>query len=127
MTPSPVSMCGVNSALCLPRRSEATRVASRPNTIPSASITNQPRSRQSARKLVAAIYRVSKEGEFARDFGLRNQIRRAALSVMANIAEGFSYRSDKEFAKFLLIAKASALEVQSHLYAALDQGYLTEI
>ncbi|TMJ10847.1 MAG: four helix bundle protein [Bacillati bacterium ANGP1] len=82
---------------------------------------------QSARKLVAAIYRVSKEGEFARDFGLRNQIRRAALSVMANIAEGFSYRSDKEFAKFLLIAKASALEVQSHLYAALDQGYLTEI
>src|SRR5438128_6926060 len=48
MTPSPVSMCGVNSALCLPRRSEATRVASRPNTIPSASITNQPRFRFSA-------------------------------------------------------------------------------
>src|SRR5438309_11168938 len=82
---------------------------------------------QSARKLVAAIYRVSKEGEFARDFGLWNQIRRAALSVMANIAEGFSYRSGKEFAKVLLIGKASALEVQSHLYAALDQWYLTAI
>ncbi len=81
---------------------------------------------QAARRLVAAVYDVSRTGAFGQDFGLRDQIRRAAVSVMANISEGFCHRSDKEFARFLLTAKASALEVQSHLYVALDQKYLPE-
>lgn len=79
---------------------------------------------QTARKIVAAIYRISKGRSFGRDFALRDQIRRAAVSIMANIAEGFSRRSGKEFVQFLFAAKASAAEVQSHLYVALDQAYL---
>ncbi len=63
---------------------------------------------------------------FAKDFGLRDQIRRASVSIMANIAEGFGRRSDKEFANFLNIAHASAAEAQSHLYVALDLGYINQ-
>ena len=59
---------------------------------------------------------------FAKDFGLRNQIQRASVSIMANIAEGFRRRSDKEFANFLNMAHGSASETQSHLYVALDLG-----
>ena len=81
---------------------------------------------QTARDLVRAVYKASAEEGFRRDFGLRDQIRRAAVSVMANIAEGFFHRSDKEFARFLFTAKASAGEVQSHLYVALDQRDLNE-
>ena len=70
------------------------------------------------------VYRISGSGDFSRDYALRDQIRRAAVSVMANIAEGFSRRSNREFIQFLFMAKASAAEVQSHLYVALDQGYI---
>jgi four helix bundle protein len=60
------------------------------------------------------------------DFGLRDQIRRAAVSAMTNIAEGFDCDSKKEFARFLGIARRSAVEVQSLLYVALDVGYINE-
>ena len=77
-----------------------------------------------ARALVQEIYRVSSNGRFSRDLALREQIRRAVVSMMANIAEGFSRRSNREFAQYLFMAKASAAEAQSHMYVALDQGYL---
>lgn len=80
---------------------------------------------QQARILVKMVYELTDEGRFARDFGLRDQIRRAAVSVMANIAEGFDCDSTIEFARFLGIARRSAVEVQSLLYAALDVGYIT--
>lgn len=82
---------------------------------------------QEARKLVSKVYEaIKKSKEFQRDLRLVSQIQGAAVSAMANIAEGFSRRSDKEFIQFLFIAKSSAAEVQSHLYVALDQGYLTK-
>ena len=81
---------------------------------------------QSGRQLANLIYTLSDEGRFARDFGLRDQMRRAAVSVMANIAEGFDRKSHKEFANFLNVAYASATEVKSHLYVALDQEYITQ-
>src|SRR5688572_12776922 len=68
---------------------------------------------QAARKLTAAAYKCSREGAFARDFGLRDQFTRASVSVMNNIAEGFGRRSSREFARFLQIAKGSAVELQS--------------
>lgn len=70
------------------------------------------------------IYQITNKGEFSRDFALKDQIRRAAISVMANIAEGFERRSDREFHRFLEIAKASAGEVASELYIAFDVGYI---
>jgi four helix bundle protein len=79
---------------------------------------------QKAREVTSLVYSISKHGQFGRDFGLRDQIRRSSVSVMANIAEGFSRRSDKDFAYFLNISRSSAAEVQSHLYVALDQGYI---
>ena len=63
---------------------------------------------------------------FAKDFALRDQVQRAATSVMSNIAEGFDSGSDREFAHFLTYSLRSASEVQSHLYVALDQEYLSE-
>ena len=81
---------------------------------------------QEARALVREIYKVTFTKDFNKDFGLARQVQRAATSVMANIAEGFVRRSDKEFVQFLFIAMSSAAEVQSHLYAALDQKYLSE-
>jgi len=77
-----------------------------------------------ARELVSAIYAVSSKGSFAKDFELRDQIRRAAVSVMSNIAEGFERGGDKEFSQFLSLAKASCGEVRSQLYVALDQKYV---
>ena len=77
-----------------------------------------------ARQLTAAIYAVSNRGHFRRDFGMRDQIRRASVSVMANIAEGFGRRGTREFSRYLTIAQASVIEAQSHLYIALDLGYL---
>jgi four helix bundle protein len=68
---------------------------------------------QQARELTRAIYAVSNEGRFSRDFGLRDQIRRAAVSVMSNIAEGFERHGDTEFRRFLAIAKGSAGEVKA--------------
>lgn len=79
---------------------------------------------QKARELSKAIYAVTGDGAFARDFGLRDQIRRAAVSVMSNIAEGFDRSGNRELIQFLFIAKGSAAEVQAQLYVALDAGYL---
>lgn len=80
---------------------------------------------QEARKLVKMIYVLTNSGAFVKDFGLRDQIQRATVSAMTNIAEGFDCDSNVEFARFLGIARRSAVEVQSLLYAALDIGYLT--
>ena len=79
---------------------------------------------QEARNLVRKIYEVTKVVEFRKDMRLTSQIQSAATSCMANIAEGFERRSDKEFVQFLYIAMASAAEVKSHLYVALDQAYI---
>ena len=81
---------------------------------------------QKARGLASEIYKVTDEGKFARDFGLRDQIRRAAVSVMSNIAEGFERGRPTEFHQFLSIAKASCAELRSQLYIALDAGYLNQ-
>jgi four helix bundle protein len=81
---------------------------------------------QKARQITSQIYSVTNSGQFAKDFGLRDQLRRASVSIMANIAEGFGRRSDKEFANFLNIAHGSASECQSHLYVALDLGYVSQ-
>jgi len=81
---------------------------------------------QAARDVANAVYKSSSNGAFARDYALRDQIRRAAISIPSNIAEGFSRRSNKEFIQFLFIAKGSAAEVQSQLYTALDQGYISQ-
>jgi len=79
---------------------------------------------QKARKLTTQIYKATQAPAFSKDYGLADQIRRAAVSSMANIAEGFGRESTQEFIRFLHIANASALEVQSHLYVAKDLGYI---
>lgn len=81
---------------------------------------------QKARQLVAAVYGVTTKGAFAKDYGLRDQIQRSAVSIMSNIAEGFDRGSRPEFHKFLVIAKGSCAEVRSQLYVALDCGYITQ-
>jgi four helix bundle protein len=81
---------------------------------------------QKVRELTKRIFHHSKRGEFARDFGLRDQIQRASTSIMSNIAEGFERGGDKEFLQFLSTAKGSCGEVRSQLYAALNQEYLTK-
>ena len=81
---------------------------------------------QEARKLVNMVYSATKSPAFKKDLRLSGQIQAAASSVMANIAEGFVRRSDKEFTQFLFIAMSSAAEVQSHLYIAIDQGYVNQ-
>jgi len=81
---------------------------------------------QEARELTRKIYKLSQSGAFAKDFGLRDQICRATVSSMTNIAEGFDCDSKKEFARFLGIARRSAVEVQSLLYVALDAGYIDQ-
>ena len=82
---------------------------------------------QRARELTREVYNVAKVGQFARDFGLKDQIQRAAVSTMANIAEGFERGGDREFLQFLSTSKGSCGEVKSHLYVALDQQYLSPI
>jgi four helix bundle protein len=79
---------------------------------------------QKARELTKAVYAVTNEGAFARDFGLKDQIRRAAVSVMSNIAEGFERSGSGDFLRFLAIAKGSAGEVRCQLYVASDLGYI---
>ena len=79
-----------------------------------------------ARSLTKEIYTITQNGRFAQDFGLRNQIRRACVSIISNIAEGFERDGDREFLQFLAIAKGSAGEVRAHLYVALDQHYIDE-
>ena len=71
---------------------------------------------QEARKLTHEIYKLTSSGNFSKDFALKDQVRRAVISVMSNIAEGFERRGDKEFHHFLSIAKASAGELRSQLY-----------
>ena len=79
---------------------------------------------QRSRKLTNAVYTLTQKDNFRKDVGLVDQIRRASVSVMNNIAEGFERGSNKDFVKFLFIAKASAGEVRSLLYVALDQKYI---
>jgi four helix bundle protein len=79
-----------------------------------------------ARQLTGEVYRISTGGQLARDFGLRDQLRRAAVSVMANIAEGFDRGGNKEFIAFLSNARGSCTEIKSHLYVALDAGLVLE-
>ena len=82
---------------------------------------------QEARELVNFVYKaINASGSFQKDFRLVNQLQGAAVSTMSNIAEGFSRKSNKEFIQYLFISKASAAEVQSHLYVALDQHYITQ-
>lgn len=81
---------------------------------------------QDARILTKNVYQCTGRASFARDFGLRDQIQRAAGSAMHNIAEGFDSGSDLEFVRFLRYAQRSCTEVQSELYVALDQKYVSE-
>jgi four helix bundle protein len=79
---------------------------------------------QTARTLTKRIYELTGEGSFARDFGLRDQMRRASVSIMSNIAEGFESRTKGLFIDFLGRAKASAGEIRAQAYVALDVGHL---
>lgn len=81
---------------------------------------------QEARTLTKGIYTISDKGIFGKDYGLRDQIRRASVSSMSNIAEEFDCDSPKEFARFLGFARRSTVEVQSQLYIALDAGYISQ-
>jgi len=79
---------------------------------------------QEARRLTQTIYQPTRAERFSKDFALRDQIQRAAVSVMSNIAEGFDRGGNQEFIQFLHVAKASCGEVRSQIYVALDQGYM---
>lgn len=81
---------------------------------------------QKARELANVVYDLTNNSQFAKDFGLRNQIQRAAGSVMHNIAEGFDAGSNPEFIRFLKMARRSASEVQSQLYLAFDRKYINK-
>jgi len=80
---------------------------------------------QLARTLTKDIYALTAIKTFSRDYGLVDQIRRAATSIMANIAEGFDSGSDAEFIRFLGYSQRSCTELCSHLYVALDQKYVS--
>ena len=79
-----------------------------------------------ARQLTRRVYEITNKPAFAKDFGLKDQIRRASVSVMSNIAEGYDRSGTAEFAHFLATAKGSAAEVKCQLYVAKDQGYIQE-
>ena len=81
---------------------------------------------QKAKDLTLLIYQKTAEEKFAKDYGLKDQIRRASVSIMANIAEGHGRRTNAEFANFLNIARGSAAEVQSHLYIAFGLNYINQ-
>lgn len=80
---------------------------------------------QKAREVNLQIYKLSNKGTFSKDFGLRDQIRKASVSILSNIAEGFERNGNKEFNQFLSISKASAGEVRSQLYIAFDLEYIS--
>ena len=79
-----------------------------------------------ARELTKRIYQITTKNIFVNDFGLIDQMRRASVSIMANISEGFDSQSNDEFIRFLIYARRSCSEVQSHLYVALDQKYISQ-
>ncbi|MBX3266528.1 MAG: four helix bundle protein [Acidobacteria bacterium] len=81
---------------------------------------------QKAYEVTLRVYRITENGSFAKDFGLKDQIRRASVSIMANIAEGHGRRSNTEFANFLNLARGSAHEVQSHLHIARGLDYISD-
>jgi four helix bundle protein len=81
---------------------------------------------QKVRELTRAVYACSSSGAFSKDFGLRDQIRRACVSIMSNIPEGFERGSKTEFLQFLSIAKGSTGEAEAQLYVALDQEYVAQ-
>jgi len=81
---------------------------------------------QEARSVTQRVYKLTQEPEFRRDYGLVDQVRRASVSVMNNIVEGFDSGSTTEFVRFLGYARRSGSEVQSCLYVALDQRYLSQ-
>ena len=81
---------------------------------------------QDARSLAKCIYQISSVGKLSKDFGLRDQIQRASVSVMSNIAEGYERDSNKEFIKYLGYSKGSVGEVRSLLYVVLDNEYINE-
>ena len=81
---------------------------------------------QKARELTREVYTISSHGSFAKDFALRDQIRRASVSIMSNIAEGFERSGTAEFVQFLAVAKGSTGEVISHIYVAADQVYIAK-
>lgn len=81
---------------------------------------------QKARLLVREIYAISNKASFAKDFALRDQIRRAGVSIMSNIAEGFGRDGTREFVQFLAIAKGSVNEVKTQLYVVIDQDYISQ-
>ena len=81
---------------------------------------------QNARSLVKEVYEVTRSDDFCKDYGLKDQIQRAAVSICSNIAEGFERRGNKEFISFLWIAKGSAAEVCSQVHNAKDLGYITD-
>jgi four helix bundle protein len=81
---------------------------------------------QKARELTKDIYAHTKVGAFAKDHGLKDQIQRASVSIMGNVAEGFDRGGDKEFTQFLSFSKGSCGEVKSHLHVALDQQYVAQ-
>jgi four helix bundle protein len=81
---------------------------------------------QLGRELKQMIYNCSRGGEFSRDFALKDQIRRAAISITANIAEGFEREGNREFIQFLSTSKGSCGELEDHLYTALDESYVTQ-
>ncbi len=81
---------------------------------------------QKARELTRRVYELLDKGSFARDFGLRDQMRRACVSILSNIAEGFERSGTGEFVQFLSAAKGSAGEVRAQLYVALDRSYIDE-
>ncbi len=80
---------------------------------------------QTARQLTNLIYKLTAQSAFSKDFGLKDQIRRAAVSVMSNIAEGFESRTDAQFTNYLGTSRASSGEVRAQLYVALDQEYIS--
>ena len=81
---------------------------------------------QKARKLTKEVYKVTNREKFARDYGLKDQIQRAAVSCMSNLAEGFERGGMVEFHRFLVIAKGSCAELRAQLYVAVDVGYIDE-
>jgi len=81
---------------------------------------------KASRLLVKEIYTETNKPIWSKDFGLKDQVRRAVVSVLSNIAEGSERESKKEFARFIAIAKGSAVEVRAHLYIALDLGYFDQ-